>query len=331
MLNKSDATNLVPPVSYSRFSIPALEHILEETFNLAKARCQLIKATINDVYRVWSENGSYILRIHRHNQRSLAQIVTELDLLGQLKEAGFEVPTAIPRPNTEQRVLNFDAPEGLRFGILFTFLEGSQLSKNPDTNTIQSLGRILARLHSLSATPEFIQNRPVFGFSEMIEQPVVAFRKVGLFPEVVNYLENVSLILKPYFKQFPCEAPYYGLVHGDLIPSNILIGPVGQVQLIDFDFCGTSWHIFDIGCYLRELDYWQARPSLVTTFLESYQQIRPLADWELAALPIIKAATTVLSYGTPALNVNEWGSSYLSDSLVNTLTKSLQRSMAEIS
>lgn len=331
MLNNSDTTNLVLPVSYSMVSIPALEHTLEETFSLAKVRCQLIKSTINDVYRVWSENGSYILRIHRHNQRSLAQIVTELDFLEYLRGQGFEVPIAIPQPNTEKRVLIFGAPEGLRFGVLFTFLEGSQLSKNPDTNTIQSLGLILARLHSLPSTPKFMHNRPVFGFSEMIEQSVVAFRKISLYPEVINYLENVSLILKPYFKHFLCEAPYYGLVHGDLIPSNILIGPVGQVQLIDFDFYGISWYIFDIGCYLRELDYWQAKPQLVTTFLESYQRIRPLADWELAALPIIKAATCVLAYGTPALNVNEWGSAYLSENLVNTLTRSLQRSMAEIS
>jgi Ser/Thr protein kinase RdoA (MazF antagonist) len=331
-VNNFDAPSLVLPVAHSMFSVSALKQVLEQTFKLAKVRCQLIKATINEVYRVWSENGSFILRIHRSNQRNLAQIKAELDLLGQLKAQGFEVPTAISQPNTGEKVLTFSAPEGLRFGILFTFLEGSQLSKNPATEIVQNLGQLLAQLHRLDTVfvPEFADNRLAIGFSEMVEESVAAFRETGLHSETVSYLEEVSRTLKLNFEQFPDSVPYRGIVHGDLIPSNILIRPDGKVQLVDFDFCGISWHIYDIASYLRELDYWQAEPHLVTTFLESYQQIRPLAEWELTALPVMKAATIVSAYGVPAANVNTWGSAYLSDSLVNNLTKSLQRSMAEI-
>jgi len=50
------------PVHRSLMRVDALAEMIEEAYGLSQVRCQLIKATINDTYQVWSFEGRFVLK-----------------------------------------------------------------------------------------------------------------------------------------------------------------------------------------------------------------------------------------------------------------------------
>lgn len=68
----------------------------------------------------------------------------------------------------------------------------------------------------------------------------------------------------------------WGVVHGDVTMDNVFFGPAGPI-IYDFDLAGTGFRACDL-YGVRQTSRWEA-------FAEGYQQIRPLRDHDLAALP----------------------------------------------
>ena len=86
----------------------------------------------------------------------------------------------------------------------------------------------------------------------------------------------------------PREAPGYGLVHGDVIPTNVLVGPDGALTLLDFDFCGPGWRAFDVATYLHVRSDERGGAASGPAFLSGYQEVRPLEDWERGGDPALR-------------------------------------------
>ncbi len=164
----------------------------------------------------------------------------------------------------------------------------------------------------------------------MIDVPLRAFAAVVTErPEDVAYLQEVALLLKSRIATLPREPPAFGLVHGDVIPSNAQVTPAGKIAMLDFDFCGDGWRAYDVATYLGEVRFWNASPVTADGFLAGYEEVRPLLDWERKSLPLFEAARHIHALGTPALHVNEWGRSYLSDRMIDILLDSVRACMAE--
>ena len=106
--------------------------------------------------------------------------------------------------------------------------------------------------------------------------------------------------------------------------------PSGEVAVLDFDFCGPGWRAYDVATYLGEVRFWEAPASAAEAFLAGYEALRPLAEWERAALPLLEAARHIQAMGTPAMHVNEWGRAYLSDRMIDTLLEAIRQSVAEV-
>jgi len=317
------------PVLRSLLSPNALARVIEVSYGLSDARCQLIKATVNDVYRIDSMSGPYILRIHRAQRQSLAAITGELDLLDYLQARGLAVGPAVRQQNGE-RVLTFRAPEGPRHAVLFAFVPGELLSRTPDQQTVRRYAHVVARLHLLTDSLPCVGERPRWDFDLLVTQAIAAIERAIKRPDDIAYLKAVATRLRPIMAALPMDVPAYGLVHGDLIPSNALVNPDGTVALIDFDFYGLGWRAYDLASYLAELRYWRAADGTARVFLDEYQRIRPLANWELATLPALEAARTIFTLGIPAQHVDVWGSAYLTDRMVDTMLEGVRQSMSRI-
>ncbi len=299
-------------------------------YGLEGVWCQLIKGTIRDTYRVTAQNEIYILSIYRHRQRTTDEILAELDLLDYLAENGVLVPTAVSQRNGE-RIFALDAPEGIRYGVLFTYIPGQHLSRQPDLDPAHRYGRAIAQLHVLVDALPTPLYRPRIDFESMVERPIEAFASVVTHrPDAVAYVREVAEILRPLISALQVDTPGYGLVHGDVIPSNAQVTPQGKVAVLDFDFCGYCWRAYDVATYLGEVRFWDASAAAADTFLDGYREVRALQEWELRVLPAFTAARHIHSLGTPAMNVNEWGSAYLSDRMIDALLGSLRQSMAEL-
>jgi Ser/Thr protein kinase RdoA (MazF antagonist) len=73
--------------------------------------------------------------------------------------------------------------------------------------------------------------------------------------------------------------------------------------------------------------FWDASASVAEAFLAGYEEIRPLAVWERAALPVLQAARHIHGLGTPAMYVDLWGSAYLSDRMIDVLIGAIRQCM----
>jgi Ser/Thr protein kinase RdoA (MazF antagonist) len=253
-----------------------------------------------------------------------------LDLLEALAAGGVAVPRVMPLL-TGERLLAIDAPEGMRHAVLFSYVRGSPLGRQPDQERARSYGHTIASIHTVADALPARLSRPSIDVDTLLVRPLTAFAAVAEHrPADVAELSEVVTLLRRRIEALPTEAPVYGLIHGDVIPSNALVGPAGNVAVIDFDFCGYGWRTYDVATYLGEVRFWDAPVAVAKAFLAGYEEVRPLADWERSTLPFLEAARHVFSLGVPAMHVNEWGSSYLSDQMIDALLGALRRSLGEI-
>jgi Ser/Thr protein kinase RdoA (MazF antagonist) len=318
------------PVIYSMFHVQALAAMLEGAYGLSAVRCQLIKGTVRATYDVTSSDAKYILCIYRHNDRTAAEIEAEIQVIDHLAARGVPVPPAQKQLNSES-ILAISAPEGDRYAVLFTYIPGQQLSKQPDSATVREIGRVLAELHQAADELPKRLNRPAIDFT-MVERAVSDFADAA--PERVDdiaYLRDVAEMLRTRFASLSVQQPAYGLIHGDVIPSNVQVSEDGKhITLLDFDFCGYGWRMMDVANFLAEADYWKMGDAVRDAFVEGYAAIRGISDAEYATIPLMQIARMVLSLGTPARHINTWGRGYFSDMIINRQIELIQTTVMRL-
>ena len=81
------------PVDKSLLSAAALSRAIEAEYGLADVRCQLLTATLRDVYLVSSNEGRYVLCVYRHEHRPTDEIRAEWQFVDYLGANG--VPDGI--------------------------------------------------------------------------------------------------------------------------------------------------------------------------------------------------------------------------------------------
>ena len=307
------------PVIRSLVSPQALADLIKRSYGLSDVGCQLVKGTIRDVYQIESNAGPRIFALYRHNRRTRDQIKAELLVLDHLHQNAIQVPTAVPTLDGDA-VVTLELPEGTRIGVIFTYLEGEQLSRSPDSKTVRRFGHLVAEIHCLlDALPRKLA-RPVLGFESIVTDSIQAFESAfGHKQEEISYLKSVALELAPRMSELSTDTPQFGLVHGDISASNTRLLPGGKLGILDFDFSGWGWRAYDVATYASEVRYWRAPDENRTAFLKGYQEVRPLTDSELRSIPVFEAARHIHSLGTPSMYVDEWGSAYLSQNLLKSL------------
>jgi Ser/Thr protein kinase RdoA (MazF antagonist) len=263
---------------------------------------------MRDVYQVSSDKQRYIFFIYRHNQRTLDEIKAEWQFVEYLAAHDIPVAPAIATKKGEY-VLEFSAPEGTRYGVLTTFVEGQHLRHRSSVNAVKTYGRLIAQIHALADDMPFSLARPANDIAQLVNQSLAAFAaEVPDRPEDVAYLRQCAAILRPKFRTLPQAKPYYGLIHGDVIRANAQVAKDGTVSILDFDLCGPGWRAYDIASYLAVIRGLPEEPIWEEAFLDGYEQIRPITEVEREALPVFEAVRHIFAIGVPAMNVDHWGS-----------------------
>src|SRR5215207_374640 len=103
------------PIIKSFFDPYALAQVISQAYAFSNVRCQLIKATMRDVYHVMSWEGEFVALIYRASHVE-ASIHEEIALTDYLTAQGLPIVTAIRQLNGEY-LLTLTAPEGSRQAI----------------------------------------------------------------------------------------------------------------------------------------------------------------------------------------------------------------------
>lgn len=294
------------PITKSYLSEKAIARKLEDSFFLSDVSCQLLTATMRDVYLISSSQGKNIFYIYRHNQHSRSEIIAEWHFVAELLANDIPVAPAIRNKNGGF-LLEFNAPEGKRYGVLTPYVEGEHFRRRPSVKAANELGRVIAKIHVISDKMTNKINRPEIDINRQLEQYVSAFA-LG-FPERekdIELLHRVIDHIHPQVVDLPQKPPYYGMIHGDVIRANVQVTKNEKITILDFDLCGLGWRVYDVASFLITL-HDPDSTKFKQAYIDGYLEVRHLHTFERGLIPLFEMIREVVTIGIPVMNLHHWG------------------------
>lgn len=316
------------PVSSSILNGEALGAFLCKKYDLSPdCTCQLIKAGINHTYFVKDQSRKWIFRVYSLNWRSRLEIAEEIRLLTALRDA--QIPVSHPIPDADgEYVQTLVAPEGERFGVLFSYAEGEKLHQfSPETH--YEIGAIMARLHQVAQN--FKLERVTYSPEVLLVNSTAQFLPF-LPPDCAetDFIKSTQKYLLDYLADIQVQELRTGAVHLDIWFDNLNVSKSGEVTIFDFDFCGNGWLCLDVAYYVLQVhsverDKPECLPK-VQSFIRGYESVTPLSTEEKRVLPMLGVCLYFFYLGIQSQRFENWSNSFFNEAylkrFINVLVKS---------
>jgi len=239
------------PTINSTLSPNELGKLIQQKYGLSnKTECSIFRLAMNHLYIVYDGENKYVFRVYTHNWRTKSDIEEELRLLLHLKETDRQVAFPIA-DKSNQYIQEIEAPEGTRFGVLFSYAKGAKTAKfSPQTSFL--IGQALAKVHQ--STENFELARISYNTQNLLDNPILRIKKFfnNSSSEVI-FLEKLSAFLALKIQDIDKPKMRYGSVHLDVWFDNLHIDNEKEITFFDFDFCGNAYLCFDISYFLFQL------------------------------------------------------------------------------
>jgi len=246
----------------------------------------------NTTFRVAAaDGGHYALQIQRPGKNTVAQTRSEMQWLAALRrDTNLGVPEPVPAQDGDLLVLVEVAgvPEP-RICVLFRWMDGRFINKGLRPTHLERVGEFIGRLqqHSVQWTPPpgFTRwrvdgiTRRANGRDDPFSDAIIEYLD-DLFTTLFS-AEDAALVVaavgrvRDTLATLDAGPDGFGLIHGDLHQWNYLFDH-GQVRAIDFDDCGYSYFLYDLGPALAEIQKREDYPALRAALLRGYGRRRPL-------------------------------------------------------
>lgn len=277
--------------SYSTLNPLALASFIETAYALHNVQCSFLVRGVGDTYLVTTGASRYILRVYRYGLRTAGQVHAEAELLTALQK--HDVPVSYPIADAANNyVQTFAAPEGERYGILFSYAQGITVNM-PNAAQLQALGRAMAAFHNVSSTLQLANNRWTFDAETTLYQPLQAIKFAFAHDmESFTWLQQTATSAQQKLSALNTSAFSSGYCQFDFLPKNFHFEE-DKITLFDFDFFGYGWLVNDVMTFWIHL-CWEVLFGRITqddadiaftTFITAYRSVRPLSSTELSALP----------------------------------------------
>jgi Ser/Thr protein kinase RdoA (MazF antagonist) len=284
------------PVINSTLSSVGLSKLFRQKYNLSEStECNLFRAAMNHLYIVNDKGKKYVFRVYTHNWRTKLEIEAELRLLIHLKENGGQISFPIA-DKLNEFIQEINAPEGKRFGVLFSYAEGTKTAKF-SSQTSFLIGQALAKVHK--STENLTLNRIAYNSQSLLADSLLRTKKFFKnTTEEIEFLEKLSNFLTIKFDNIDKKQMRYGAVHLDVWFDNMHIDHEKEITFFDFDFCGNGYLCFDISYFLFQLlstnlneDEYQVKAD---SFLKGYETITEISAEEKSFLSL--ACLAIMNY-----------------------------------
>jgi Ser/Thr protein kinase RdoA (MazF antagonist) len=255
------------------------------------ASITLLNVSENATYRIDAGDGRrFVVRVHRTGYHSEAAIRSELTWVRSLREEGVvATPPVVPTPDGRE-VVTVRHPEGeQRQVVAFEWMDGVHPPEDRLVDDFSQLGAITARLHRHARHWQ----RPA-GFTRFTWDYDTSLGEhghwgrwqdgLGVGPAELDVLGRCSDLLRRRLEAFGRGPDRFGLVHADMRLANLLVDG-DSVGVIDFDDCGFSWYLYDLGSSLSFIEHLPIVPDLIDAWVSGYRTVAPLSPAEVAELP----------------------------------------------
>jgi Ser/Thr protein kinase RdoA (MazF antagonist) len=301
------------PVSSSNLSAQHLGRFIREQYELeGDVHCRLLRSGINDTYAIRNGEDEYVFRVYSLDWRTKTEIQEEINLLLLLKENNIEV--SYPIPSGLKYIMNFNAPEGERMGVLFSFAKGE---KNQDLSNDmhRRIGELMANMHQVT---DMLQVKRTSYTSEVLFlESLQHIRKFLSYDSAeMAFMRSVQAWLATEFNKIQTHELRKGVVHLDIWFDN-LNNDEGKITLFDFDFCGNGWLCLDVAYYIMQVFYTERDETIcrekVDSFLSGYESITPLSEEEKRILPMLGVSLYFFYLGVQCRRYDNWSNVFLSE------------------
>lgn len=315
------------PVITSTLSAHDVGLFLQDKYGYSPAAtCKLLKAGINHSYLLTDDEQKVVFRIYSLNWRSQTEITEELRLLNLLRDAGIAV--SYPIKDIAGNYINeLNAPEGLRFGVLFSFAGGEKLL-NFSAGIHHKVGETMGRIHALTHNLEL--KRTIYTPQVILKDSLEKLIKfLPAHSAEMQWMVSAQKYLLDILAQADSSKLRQGAVHLDIWFDNFNINPNGEITLFDFDFCGNGWLCYDVAYYILQLHSTEKdeteRTTKLNSFLKGYESIIPLTDEERRLLPALGICLYFFYLGIQCERFDNWSNVFLNETylkrFINLLVK----------
>ncbi|GAC02481.1 putative protein kinase [Gordonia namibiensis NBRC 108229] len=254
---------------------------------------RLLSLSENATYLAEDHARRLVVRVHRPGYHSVEAIRSELRWMAAL---GAETPVSTPTP-----VAAVDGAEVVEVTVdgltllvdAVTVVSGCTAEEASHVVDFATIGAITAHLHEHSsrwpAPADFV--RFTWDVETMLgpEARWGQWRKApGLSPEDCADIDRAVRVITDRLTDFGTGPDRFGLVHADLRLANLMVDPhadLPAITVIDFDDCGWSWHLADLGSAVSWVEHEPGTEDLIDAWLRGYTAVRPLPDDHLTMIP----------------------------------------------
>jgi Ser/Thr protein kinase RdoA (MazF antagonist) len=258
-----------------------------------RSTATLINLSENATYRIDDPDsgGKSILRIHRVGYHSYAAINSELQWMAALRrDVGLETPEAIAaRDGTVIQTLVSPELKDPRHAVMSKFMTGREPPEDELLAPFERLGEVSARMHEHA---KHWQLPP--GFTRHSWDYETAFGSrptwgrwrdgIGMTPAREKPLARMCETIGRRLERYGKPRERFGLTHADIRLANLLIEGE-RTKVIDFDDCGFSWYLYDLGTALSFIEHRPDVPELVESWLRGYRKAATLSAEEREEIP----------------------------------------------
>ena len=276
--------------------------------------CRLLKTGINHTYRIDSDNESFIFRLYSYNWRTKEEIAEELKLLQLLKQN--DIAVSYPISDLSDNLINtINAPEGLRFAVLFSFAKGNKVL-NFSEDIHFEIGTLMAKIHQQTKGLEL--NRITYSPEILLNQSLNYIKPfLSDDTEEMQFLTTTRFILEKELLNANTKLLRTGIVHMDIWFDNLNISDDNKVTLFDFDFCGNGWLCLDIAYYILQLHSTEkddiARNTKINAFYKGYETIEKISDEEKRLISILGVCMYYFYLGVQCNRFENWSNTFLNE------------------
>ena len=320
------------PVTHSNLSATHLGLFLQDKYPFSgEVTCRLVRSGLNDSYLVQAGDEKFIFRVYSLNWREKHEILEEIRLLMLLHENGIVVSYPI-RDNTHEYIYTFEAPEGERLGVLFSFAEGEKL-QNYSGEAHHNVGVLMARFHQI--TEGLTLQRTTYNADTLITTPLDQLSQfLPSTTEEWQYMKSLQDFLLRELQSVNTAELRQGAVHLDIWFDNLNITKDLAITLFDFDFCGNGWLCLDIAYYMMQLFNVEREDAVcrskLDSFIAGYESITIISDEEKRLLPQLGLALNLFYLGNMCRRFENWSNVFLSEMYLKRFVIGIVKRYADI-
>ncbi len=269
-----------------------------EKYSFEVLKLKFVSHGENTIYKVFTEEKNFILRIHRANYHSKNAILEELAWVKQLSESTGLVPKPTSSINgllVEE--ISIDHSEATRLCSVLSWIDGKMRFGSLTKERLFNAGKLAGQLHK-SAENQKVKHRIYWDAPGLLGANATVGSLQNLEVEIgetkFQTLDSCRLLalrkMNEYNERNPDKS---SLIHADLHFGNIIWQKSEPIP-IDFDDCGFGFQMYDLAILLGGTDFFfkitkkKGKQAFIESLFEGYSSVNKLTKADLEILPYFK-------------------------------------------